>query len=125
MGSNTLFCSFVIAFIISITISHCHPGDNNIFPTPPQCSNKGSQGIEKCVKKFCATNQSKFFCKSLKCNSDYQGDGIVDNLGKLECIKNACKSHPSQLACRKLKECEATGGFFSYIGCVIKLFSRK
>jgi hypothetical protein len=128
MCSNNLLCSFVIAFVISITISNCDPGANNIFPTPPQCANKENQGKDKCMKEFCAANQNKFVCKSLKCKLNYQGNGIADNMGKLECIKNTCKSHPSKLACRKLKQCEAKKndplvGLFSYIGCVIKLFS--
>merc|ERR1711994_1061775 len=130
MCSNMLVSSFVIVFILSITFCYCVPARTNIFETPSQCAYEKKQGQEKCLKKFCGINEEKFVCKALKCRTNYPGNGIADNIQKLECIKTECKAHPYQYACRKLKECEAKKnepfvGLFSYINCVIKLFSQQ
>merc|ERR1712079_158616 len=119
---------FVIAFIISITFCHCLPARANIFVTPSQCANENKDGQEKCIKKFCRINEDKFVCKPLECRTKYPENGIDDNIQKLECIKTQCKSYPYENACRELKECEAKKneqfiGLFSYINCVIQLFS--
>ena len=119
-----LISPILIAVVVGISITHCTPGKNNLFQTPSKCANKLNHDKEKCMTQYCDSNRNKFVCKSLKCDSNYEGN----NMGKLGCIKTACLSHSSEFACRKLKECEAKkgglfGGLFSYISCVVNLFS--
>ena len=57
---------------------------------------------------------------------DYVGNGITEKFAKLRCIQGVCSLNRSEKVCRMLEECEAkkkTEGLFSFIGCIIKLFS--
>ena len=125
---SKIHSSFVLATLIVVTkVGNSQPG---FFETPKECSlvqyyqNPILQ--EQCVKRYCLTNQYTFVCKSLKCKDDYVGNGITEKFAKLRCIQGVCSLNRSEKVCRMLEECEAkkkTEGLFSFIGCIIKLFS--
>ena len=125
MHSKAIIASFVFALFITVNFVS---GSNKFFQPPQECRNEPEANQENCLRSFCSTNQNRFVCQAYECRQGNAGDGIIEKLAKLKCIENVCTANPTEAVCQELQICNAkktSGGLFTFIECIIKLFSEN